>query len=101
MKLGSILGALSPGLSATGLFGDNAQKGGLAALGAMSPLLGLILAMKKKKKQGDVAADPNAPVVNQPAVQSAIARAMNPGVPPMPPGVVQPPFGMARPPGMY
>ena len=67
-------------------------------LGAMSPLLGLILALKKNKKDGNPA-DPNAPPIN--VNQAAIMRAMNPQMGMLPPGSVQPPFGMTRPPGMY
>lgn len=53
MKIGKILGPLagilSPGLSATGLFGDKAQGVGMGALGAMSPLMAILMALKKKK----------------------------------------------------
>jgi hypothetical protein len=57
MSLGKLLGILSPGLSATGLLGKNAQSGGMAALGAMSPLA--MLLMHKKGGAAPAAASPN------------------------------------------
>lgn len=59
MKLGSLLGILSPGLSATGLFGSAAQSGGLGALSAMSPLAMLLL--HKKKGGAAPVASPSTP----------------------------------------
>ena len=97
MKLGTILGALSPGLSATGLFGDNAQKGGLGVLGAMSPLLGLLMLMKHKKKGGGDDGTGSTPPADPSQInvtQSPLLRAM----PMMPPGAQQAPM---RPPGAF
>lgn len=98
MKLGSILGALSPGLSATGLFGNAAQGTGLGMLGALSPLLAILL--HKKKKDDGSAEDGTTPPVDPSKynlTQSPLLRAM----PMMPPGSQAAPFGMGRPPGMY
>lgn len=57
MKIGKILGPLagilSPGLSATGLFGDKAQGVGGGILGAMSPIMALLMQLQKKKKAND------------------------------------------------
>lgn len=104
MKIGSILGALSPGLSATGMFGNAAQGTGMGMLGAMSPLLALLLHMKKKKKGDGSDEDSTAPVdpTKYNLTQSPILRAMpNNPIMAMPPGSQQTPFGMGRPPGLY
>jgi hypothetical protein len=76
MKIGTILGALSPGLSATGLFGHSAQEGGLGALSAMSPLLALLL-MHKKKKDNYAQQDAAPPAAMPPQIPGA------PGMPGM------------------
>jgi hypothetical protein len=78
MKIGPILGALSPGLSATGLFGHGAQQGGIGALTAMSPLLALLL---HHKKHGGAPNSPpgTAPPPQAPGQMSPLTS--NPGAP--------------------
>jgi len=88
MSIGKILGALSPGLSATGLFGHQAQSGGTAALSAMSPMLALLLHHKKNGSapvqtpaapatanvpNGDVLAPQAATSISAPSLQQTAA----------------------------
>lgn len=102
MKLGSLLGALSPGLSATGLFGNAAQGTGMGMLGAMSPLLMLLMQMKKKKKDDGSAETPPVAAPGQINVtQNPMLRAMGGGAMMLPPGMQAPPFGVGQRQGMY
>lgn len=73
MNLGKLLGVMSPGLSATGLFGNSAQSAGGALLGGMSPLLALLLQHKKGGAQVQPARPQDA--VAAPAATAAPAPA--------------------------
>lgn len=64
MNIGKLLGVVSPGLSATGLFGNSAQGVGQGALMGMSPMLAMLLHHKKHGRDG--AAPDQPPVAAQP-----------------------------------
>lgn len=77
MNLGKLLGVVSPGLSATGLFGNNAQSTGGAMLGGMSPLLAALL-HKQKGGAPVMPARPQDAVAAPGAVPAAPAAPVNP-----------------------
>lgn len=113
MKLGPILAALSPGLSATGMFGDGAQGAAVGGLSALSPILAMLLKKKKDKKgEKEATSDPSAleaagqAAIKRPAISMpAPPPIMNPSYGPMGAGMTRPqlngmmPQGM--PPGLY
>jgi hypothetical protein len=69
MNIGKLLGGLSPGLSATGLFGHGAQSTGTAMLSGMSPLLALLL---HKKGGGQGAPQAQTPAYTPPETGSVL-----------------------------
>lgn len=75
MKLGKIVGALTPLLASTGILGNSAQGVGQGLLGGLSPMLALLMQHKKNKGGGGgstpaPAATPGTPPIVPPQAQA-------------------------------